>query len=72
MTKLLERAFLEASKLSKREQDALARRLLEELASEQRWDEQFAGSQDVIARMAAQAMAQHRRGRTRPLDPGHV
>lgn len=36
MTKLLKRAFEEASKLPQEEQDALARILLEELASERR------------------------------------
>jgi hypothetical protein len=39
MTKLLQKAFDEASKLSEGEQDALGRVLLEELASERRWDE---------------------------------
>jgi hypothetical protein len=36
MTKLLQRAFEEASKLPESEQDALGRILLEELASERR------------------------------------
>src|SRR5215472_13622184 len=37
MTKLLQKAFDEASKLPEVEQDALGRVLLEELASERRW-----------------------------------
>ncbi len=44
MTNLLQRAFEEASKLPEGEQDALGRILLEELASERRWEELFAGS----------------------------
>ena len=43
MTKLLQKAFDEASKLPEGEQDALGRILLDELASERRWDELFAG-----------------------------
>ena len=42
MSKLLDKAFAEASKLSEREQDALAEWLLDELASERRWTEAFA------------------------------
>ena len=37
MTKLLQEAFDQASKLPEAEQDALGRILLEELASERRW-----------------------------------
>jgi hypothetical protein len=48
MTKLLQRAFDEASKLPENEQDALGRILLEELASERRWEELFAGSHDLL------------------------
>lgn len=48
MTKLLQRAFEEASKLPEGEQDALGRILLEELASERRWEELFAGSHDLL------------------------
>lgn len=40
MTKRLRRAFDEVAKLDRAEQDSVARRLLEELASERRWDEQ--------------------------------
>jgi hypothetical protein len=69
MTKLLKRAFDEASKLPEEEQDALARILLEELASEQRWMELFAGSQDLLGQLADEALAEHRAGRTEELDP---
>jgi hypothetical protein len=62
MTKLLQKAFDEASKLSEDEQDALGRILLEELASERRWEELFAGSHDLLADLADQALAEHRAG----------
>lgn len=69
MTKLLERAFKEAEKLSKEEQDKLARALLDELASERRWDELFTGSQDLLGQLADEALEEHRAGRTKELDP---
>ena len=69
MTKLLERAFKEASKLPEGEQDALGRILLEELASERRWEELFAGSHELLADLADQALAEHRAGQTKKLDP---
>jgi len=67
MTKLLKRAFDEASKLPEPEQDALAKALLEELESERRWDELFAASGDVLEKLADEALAEHRAGRTEKL-----
>ncbi len=72
MTELLERAFAEASRLPVQEQDALAAWILEELASERRWEEAFAGSDDVLARLADEALVEHREGRTRVLDPDNL
>jgi hypothetical protein len=69
MTKLLEKAFQEASKLSDTEQDALARALLDELASERRWDELFAVSPDLLEHLADEALEEHRAGRTQELNP---
>ncbi|MGE5303679.1 MAG: hypothetical protein ACM3TN_10155 [Alphaproteobacteria bacterium] len=69
MTKLLQKAFDEASKLPDVEQDALGRILLEELASERRWEDLFAGSHDLLEELADQALAEHEAGRTEKLDP---
>ena len=69
MTKLLQKAFDEASKLPEGEQEALGRILLEELAFEGRWEELFAGSPDLLADLADQALAERRAGRTEKLDP---
>ena len=69
MTKLLEEAFAEAAKLPEQDQDALAAVLLEELASERRWDQAFADSADLLAQLADQALAEHRAGKTQVLDP---
>ena len=68
MTKSLEKAFTEAAKLSDREQDALAAFLLEELASEKKWDKQFAASQDELATLAREAIGEFKAGKTKSLD----
>jgi hypothetical protein len=67
MTKLLEKALEEAAKLPAAEQDAVATILLEEMASEQRWARSFAKSQDRLAKLAAEAIAEYKAGRTKPL-----
>ncbi len=67
MTQLLEKALNELAKLPASEQDAVAAILLEELASEQRWSKSFAKSQDSLAKLAEQALAEYAAGRTKPL-----
>ena len=67
MTQLLEKALNEVAKLSASEQDAVAAILLQELASERRWSESFAKSQDLLAKLAEKALADHAAGRTKPL-----
>ena len=68
MTKLLQKAFTEASKLPNTEQNALAKWLLEELDSEKKWDKLFAESQDILERLGAEAIEEHRQGKTKPMD----
>jgi hypothetical protein len=67
MTKLLEIAFAQAARLSAEEQDAFAKFVLEELKSEARWAQAFASSQDELAGLAQEAVADYKSGRTRPL-----
>jgi len=55
MTTLLEKAFEEASRLPKTEQNALARWVLDELRSERAWEKAFAESEDVLERLADEA-----------------
>ncbi len=68
MTELLEKAFAEASKLPQEAQDMLARMLLDDLAAEEKWDETFARSQDKLARLADEALAEYRAGKTKKLE----
>lgn len=67
MTQLLEKALREVAKLPESEQDAVAAILLEELASEKRWSELFARSQETLAKLAEKALADDAAGRTKPL-----
>ena len=69
MTKSLEEAFAEASKLDEAEQEALAAWILEELGSERCWEENYLDSGDVLATLADEALAEHRAGQTQVLDP---
>ena len=72
MTTRLEQAFTEASKLSPKEQDALADWVLAELRSEKKWDKLFANSQEVLSKLASEALAEHRSGQTKELNPDEL
>ncbi len=72
MTTLLEQAFSKASQLPEREQDALAERLLAELASEERWRTLFGESQDLLSELAEEALAEHSVDKTKVLHPNDL
>ena len=69
MTELLEQAIAKLKTLPIDEQDAIAALILEELEEEHRWDDSFARSPDLLAKLAAEAMAEYRAGKTQELDP---
>lgn len=69
MTRLLKEAFEQASRLGDSEQDAVAQWILDELASERRWDEAFKGAPHALEKLAAEALQEHHAGNTCPLDP---
>lgn len=69
MTASLQMAFAEAAKLPDQEQEVLASRLLAELATEDEFDLAIAASADKLAVLARAALAEHRDGKTEPLDP---
>jgi hypothetical protein len=68
MTKLLEKAFKEASRLPEIQQNTLAKWLLEELEADKKWEKMFAGSEDILDSLANEALEAHRQGKTKPLD----
>jgi hypothetical protein len=68
MTALLEKAFEQATKLPDVEQNALAKWLLSEMESEREWARAFAESEDILEKLADEAIEAKRLGRTIPLD----
>ncbi|RLA07240.1 MAG: hypothetical protein DRQ51_06680 [Gammaproteobacteria bacterium] len=68
MSVLLEKAFKKASKLPSIEQNILARRVLDEIESDNSWDKLFADSEDSLAKMAQEALQDDDMGKTVRLD----
>ena len=68
MTQALSAAVATAAQLSEEEQDALAAILLEEMESEERWNALFADSQNLLERMAKEAIQDFQAGRVQPID----
>jgi len=69
MTRALEEVFKRASTLPEAEQDALAEAIRAEIGAAKDWDNSFAGPLDVLERLADEAIADHRTGRTKPVGP---
>jgi hypothetical protein len=69
MTEQLDQVIARLKALPTDQQDAIANLILEELEDEQRWDESFARSPDLLAKLAAEAMTEYRAGKTQELDP---
>ncbi len=65
MTQMLEQALTEVKKLPEPEQDAIAMLILDELADERRWQENFARSQDQLTRVAEKVRQDIRAGRVK-------
>ncbi len=72
MTKLLKKAFDEASRLPETEQNAFAKWLLDELHSEREWAKTLAESEDVLEKLADEALEEKRKGKTKPLNPDRL
>jgi len=72
MTKQLKKAFKEASALSEMEQNAIAKWLLDELQSERKWSKAFSASEDVLARLAEEALNDKKKGKVTPLNPSRL
>ncbi|MBE9080192.1 hypothetical protein IQ241_23370 [Romeria aff. gracilis LEGE 07310] len=69
MTELLEQAIEHLKNLDANGQDAIAALIMEELEDEAKWDATFADSQNLLADLAAEAMAEYSAGQTHVLDP---
>ncbi|MEH2381428.1 MAG: hypothetical protein V7K27_21485 [Nostoc sp.] len=69
MTELLEKAIAKLKTLPASKQNAIAALILEEIEDETLWDKTFEQSQDALATLAAEAIAEYQAGKTQPLDP---
>ncbi|HEY9852875.1 MAG TPA: hypothetical protein V6D28_25605 [Leptolyngbyaceae cyanobacterium] len=69
MSELLERAIATLQTLPESEQNAIAAMILAEIENDRRWDESFSRSPNILAKLAASAMAEYRAGKTQELDP---
>jgi hypothetical protein len=69
MTELLEQVITKLKTLPESEQDVIATMVLEELEDDMKWEKAFARSEDILAKLAAEAMAEYRAGKTQELDP---
>lgn len=60
MTELLEKAISKLKALPTEEKNAIASLILDELEDDQRWEESFASSADMLAKLGAEAIAEYR------------
>ncbi len=69
MANALKEVFEGASRLPESEQDSLAAAIRAEIEAEAAWARLQADSAGTLETLADEALAEHRLGRTRPLDP---
>lgn len=62
----LNQAIEMASKLPEKDREALGALLIQEMQSEKRWAKLFKSSQDKLSKLADEALAEHRAGKTKP------
>jgi len=68
MTQLLEDVLRKVGMLSADEQNAIASQILETLKDEEAWEKRLRKNPAKIRDLAAKALDEHRRGKTRPLE----
>ena len=68
MTKLLDKAFQEASKLPETTQNAIAKWIMEEMEDEKKWEASFAETEDILEQLADKALLDEKQGKTKILD----
>ena len=68
MTGLLEEALRRLEGLMADEQDAIAAQIIDALDDENAWTDRFRRIPSGLRELADQALEEHRRGETRPLD----
>ncbi|PSF37829.1 hypothetical protein C7H19_07545 [Aphanothece hegewaldii CCALA 016] len=69
MSTLLEQAICQLKNLPTNQQDEIALIILEEIEDELKWERSFNNSQDVLAKLATEALQEYQAGKTQELDP---
>jgi hypothetical protein len=68
MTVMLEEALRRMKSLSPDAQDAIASQIIDTLDDDEAWSRRFRENPSVLRSLAREALEEHRRGETRPLD----
>ncbi len=68
MTDLLEKAVRRVEALPESEQDAIASQILATLDEEESWSRFFEANRQKFEALADEALEEHRRGETRPIE----
>ena len=68
MTQLLEDALRKVGKLSEDEQNAIASQILATIEDEEAWEKTLRKNSAKLRQLAAKALDEDRRDKTRPLD----
>jgi hypothetical protein len=69
MAELLDHAYAAIAQLPKADQEAIAATILEEIASEDRWQQALARTPSELKKLADEAHQEHQAGKTLLLDP---
>ncbi|MEI6594480.1 MAG: hypothetical protein WCO28_02890 [Bacteroidota bacterium] len=64
MTRLLEKAVEQLKKLPSKEQDELAKLIIDEI----NWEYSLDKSEDKLSYLASEALAEYKNGKTKPLN----
>ncbi|GGA12291.1 hypothetical protein [Okeania sp. KiyG1] len=68
MASVIEQALTKLSQLPEKQQEAIAYLILAEIEDEKKWAENFANSQHQLAQLAEEAIAEFKKGKTKPLN----
>ncbi len=68
MTRLLESALRRVESLSPAEQDAIGAQIIETMDDDAQWQRSFRDNPNPLRLLAQEAIEEHRRGETRPLE----
>jgi hypothetical protein len=68
MIQQLEKALSKLGELPELDQEAIANRILAEIEDEKLWHKQFQESQDQLAKLADEALADFKQGKTLSLE----